>query len=163
MSQQMWFHKWRYPNSWMVCKGKSHQNGLGVPLLQESSIWSPNLRPIRFWLFLYNVFLFLLLSDLDKIHVFWTSPWNGLLEMLMPWFGDVWMGHTTTPVEPPPENQGICETSSQANLTCPGMHSWSMGFKCHTSLNCCSMVMPWTGLGWRVLETQPRCPHPLLT
>ena len=35
------FHKWRYPNSWMVNNGKYHFNGweLGVPLFQETLIY----------------------------------------------------------------------------------------------------------------------------
>ena len=33
------FHKWSYPNSWMVQKGKSHLDILGVPLFQETSMY----------------------------------------------------------------------------------------------------------------------------
>ena len=32
------FHKWGYPNSWMVYSGKSYVDHLGVPPFQETSI-----------------------------------------------------------------------------------------------------------------------------
>ena len=58
------FHKWGYPNSWMVYKGKSHQNGMmtgGTPIFrkppyrthitQEFSMYLPFQKPPELFVF----------------------------------------------------------------------------------------------------------------
>ena len=43
------FHKWGYPNSWMVYKGKSHleMDEMGVPPFMETPILRKNVLPLR--------------------------------------------------------------------------------------------------------------------
>ena len=95
------FHKWGYPNSWMVYKGKSHleMDEMGVPQFMEIPMYCNHKYRYNTQWDTLSPFTPWFMVVIDELHATGKDPKNGRAPHLVPTslpLGQTWLGGKKT-------------------------------------------------------------------